>query len=107
MEYKNGIKLKHIEKIKAEILKGLIVRGNTAEKLKSLIKSFKADIYWKAIVLGRTRFACFRLWATRAFTLVLVLAILIHFKALFDYTFRPKFLNSSLPPQSKYYNYKP
>ena len=111
MEYhsdqeKKSAKVKYYTGVKAEILKGLILRGMKGEKLKTLInenmiKGEKNMI--KKMMISKTKLARFKLWAVRVTTIVLMWAIVMQFKALCE-SFGPKIMLSksyNFPPPSK------
>lgn len=95
-------KVKYARAMKAEILKGLILRGVKGEKLKSLIMngSIKGEKTMKKMVFAKSRLARFKLWAVRLTTVVLMWAIVMQLKALFD-SFGTRLSKDSFPPPSK------
>lgn len=94
-------KIKYAGGVKAEILKGLILRGMKGEKLKSLINgNIKGEKMFKRMVIAKSWLARFKLWAVRLTTLVLIWAIVMQLKALFA-SFGIKFAGNPFPPASK------
>lgn len=100
------IKLRYMGVVKAEILKGMIIRGIKAEKLKSLIKAgMKAEKLKGTMMVARSRLAWLKLWAVRAMTVMLLWAIAMHLRAIAR-TLSPRMFNTrlacSLPPESNF-----
>ncbi|PON76734.1 GDP-fucose protein O-fucosyltransferase [Trema orientale] len=91
-------------RIKAEILKGLIVRGMKGEKLRSLIDGKVKGDKLKRLVVARHRLARLKLWAVRFTTMMLICAIVMQLKTLYEglgprMTSKPPF-----PPERIYHN---
>ncbi|KAM3707090.1 hypothetical protein ACJW31_03G198700 [Castanea mollissima] len=106
--YYGKIKLRYMDVVKAEILKGMIIRGIKAEKLKNLIKAgMKAEKLKGTMMVARSRLAWLKLWAVRAMTVMLLWAIAMQLRAIAG-TLSPRMFNTrlaySLPPERVYDN---
>nr|POE94076.1 uncharacterized protein CFP56_56145 [Quercus suber] len=102
------INLRYMGVVKAEILKGMIIRGIKAEKLKSLIKvGMKAEKLKGTMMVARSILAWLNLWAFRAMSMMLLWAIAMQLRAIAG-MLSPMVFNTrlaySLPPERVYDN---